>query len=87
MDVEDISFHKKSNEFELLLVLSVYFVVLGYLTDLCPTWTWFLMISGNPSSEASFIQMYAQFAPWCKFTPDGKNAPSSATPYVAFICQ
>ena len=34
-------------------------------------------------------RLYAQFAPWCKFTPGCKIAPWSkfATPYVAFICQ
>ena len=34
-------------------------------------------------------RLYAQFAPWCKFTPGCKTAPRSkfATPYVAFICQ
>ena len=34
-------------------------------------------------------RLYAQFAPWCKFTPGCKIAPWSkfATPYLAFICQ
>ena len=31
------------------------FVVLGYLTDLCLTWTWFLMILGNPSSKCQRV--------------------------------
>ena len=51
------------NEFELLffinklqfLVLSVYFVVSGNLTDLCLSWTWFLMISRNPSSKCQRV--------------------------------
>ena len=32
-------------------------------------------------------RLYAQFAPWCKFTPGCKIAPWSkfATPYVAFM--
>ena len=35
--------------------LSVYFVVLGNLADLCLTWTWFLVISGNPSSKCQRV--------------------------------
>ena len=35
--------------------LSVHFVVLGYLTNLCLTWTWFLMISGNLSSKCQRV--------------------------------
>ena len=35
---------------QLLVPLSI-FCGLGNLTDLCRTWTWFLMISGNPSSK------------------------------------
>ena len=30
-------------------------MVLGNLTDLCLTWTWFLMISGNPSSKCQRV--------------------------------
>ena len=54
----------KSNEFELFFLsrharkktfLSVYFVVFGNLIDLCLTWTWFLMISGNPSSKCQRV--------------------------------
>ena len=59
----------RNNEFELLFFiqtcknkksfsfwfLSVYFVVLGNLTDLCLTWTCFFMISGNPSSKCQRV--------------------------------
>ena len=41
--------------------LSVYFVVFGNLIDLCLTWTWFLMISGNPSSKCQRV--------WLKIRP------------------
>ena len=34
---------------------SHYFMVLGILTDLCLTWTGFLMISGNPSSKCQRV--------------------------------
>ena len=70
MDVEDIRFYKKNNEFEIIIFrpdmleknlqflapLSI-FVVLGtfYLTDLCLTWTWFLLISRNPSSKCQRV--------------------------------
>ena len=30
-------------------------MVLGNLTDLCLTWTWFLMSSGNPSSKCQRV--------------------------------
>ena len=30
-------------------------MVLGNLTDLCLNWTWFLMISGNPSSNCQIV--------------------------------
>ena len=30
-------------------------MVLGDLTDFCLTWTWFLMISGNPSSKCQSL--------------------------------
>ena len=38
---------------------------------------------------APWCKFTPQFAPWCKFTPGCKIAPGSkfATPYVAFICQ
>ena len=58
----------KDNEFELLffhpdvlekshqfLVPLSIFVVLGNLTDLCLTRTWFLMILGNPSSKCQRV--------------------------------
>ena len=35
--------------------LSVYFVVFGNFIDLCLTWTWFLMISGNSSSKCQRV--------------------------------
>ena len=54
-----------NNEFELLFfhpdmlekkhLSSVYFVVFGNLTDLCLTWTWFLMISGNLSTKCQRV--------------------------------
>ena len=46
----------KNNEFELLFfILSVYFMVLSNLTDLCLTWTRFLMISENLSSKCQRV--------------------------------
>ena len=70
MEVEDIRFHKKimnlnyyfsSRHVRKKSFSFVYFVVLGNLTDLCLTWTWFLMISGNPSSKRVWLKIRPMF--------------------------
>ena len=48
--------HVRKKALQFLVPLSI-FCGLGtfYLTDLCLTWTWFLMISGNPSSKCQRV--------------------------------